>query len=227
MMNFIEIAKKRYSVRNYSSKKVEKEKLDKILQAAHVAPTAANLQPVHLIAVESKEGLEKISKGANIYNAPLAIIVCADHNKAWVRPFDQKQTGDIDAAILTDHMMLEATELGLGTVWVCYFQPDVIRKEFDLPDNLEPINILVIGYGNEEAADTERHDHLRIPLTDLVSYRPVIKCSHPFVGQPKPYSQSLEIFFLQRSSQKYLAFPFIEFLQRLQKRSILNDIHKR
>lgn len=146
MMNFIEIAKKRYSVRNYSSKKVEKEKLDKILQAAHVAPTAANLQPVHLIAVESKEGLEKISKGANIYNAPLAIIVCADHNKAWVRPFDQKQTGDIDAAILTDHMMLEATELGLGTVWVCYFQPDVIRKEFDLPDNLEPINILVIGY---------------------------------------------------------------------------------
>ena len=75
-----------------------------------------------------------------------------------------------DAAILTDHMMLEATELGLGTVWVCYFQPDVIRKEFGLPDNLEPINILVIGYGNEEAADTERHEQLRIPLTDLVSY---------------------------------------------------------
>lgn len=170
MMNFIEIAKKRYSVRNYSGKKVEKEKLDKILQAAHVAPTAANLQPVHLIAVESKEGLKKISKGANIYNAPLAIIVCADHNKAWVRPFDQKQTGDIDAAILTDHMMLEATELGLGTVWVCYFQPDVIRKEFDLPDNLEPINILVIGYGNEAPSDTERHEHMRIPLTDLVSY---------------------------------------------------------
>ena len=69
MMNFIEIAKKRYSVRNYSSKKVEKEKLDKILQAAHVAPTAANLQPVHLIAVESKEGLEKISKGANVANS--------------------------------------------------------------------------------------------------------------------------------------------------------------
>ena len=93
MMNFIEIAKKRCSVRSYSDKKVEKEKLDKILQAAHVAPTAANLQPVHLITVESKEGLEKISKGANIYNAPLAIIVCADHNKAWVRPFDKKQTG--------------------------------------------------------------------------------------------------------------------------------------
>ena len=144
-MSFIESAKQRYSVRNYSDRKVEKEKLEKILQAAHVAPTAANLQPVRLLVVESKKGLEKIGKGANIYGAPLAIIVCADHNKAWVRPFDKKQSGDIDASILTDHMMLEATELGLGSVWVCFFKPDVIKKEFDLPDNLEPINILAIG----------------------------------------------------------------------------------
>ena len=61
-MSFIEIAKKRYSVRNYSDRKVEKEKLEKILQAAHVAPTAANLQPVRLLVVESKKGLEKRSK---------------------------------------------------------------------------------------------------------------------------------------------------------------------
>ena len=129
-MSFIEIAKKRYSVRNYSDRKVEKEKLEKILQAAHVAPTAANLQPVRLLVVESKKGLEKIGKGANIYGAPLAIIVCADHNKAWVRPFDKKQSGDVDASILTDHMMLEATELGLGSVWVCFFKPDVIKEEW-------------------------------------------------------------------------------------------------
>ena len=91
MMDFIEIAKKRYSVRRYSNRKVEKEKLDKILQAAHVAPTAANLQPVHLIVAEQKESLKKLEKAANIYGAPLAILVCADHRKAWVRPFDQKQ----------------------------------------------------------------------------------------------------------------------------------------
>lgn len=113
-MDFIELAKKRYSVRSYSNKKVEPEKLNRILQAAHVAPTAANLQPVHLIVVQDEDGLAKIGKGANIYGAPLAIIVCADHNKAWVRPFDKKQTCDIDASILTDHMMMEATELGLG-----------------------------------------------------------------------------------------------------------------
>ncbi len=169
-MDLIEIAKKRYSVRSYQDKKVEEEKLHKILEAAHVAPTAANLQPVRLIAVQSREGLGKIGKGTNLYGAPLAIIVCADHGKAWVRPFDKKQTGDIDASILTDHMMLQATELGLGSVWICYFKPDVIRKEFELPDNLEPVNILAIGYSDEETADPERHSQTRIPLDELVFY---------------------------------------------------------
>lgn len=169
-MNFLEIAKSRYSVRSYSDKKVEQEKLDKILLAAHVAPTAANLQPVRLIAVQNDEGLNKIGKAANIYSAPLAIIVCSEHNKAWTRPFDGKQTVDIDASILTDHMMLEATELGLGTVWICYFKADIIKREFNLPNNLEPINILAVGYSNELPADPERHSTQRIPLSNLVHY---------------------------------------------------------
>lgn len=169
-MSFLELAKRRYSVRSYTAQKVETEKLDKILQAAHAAPTAANLQPVHVIAVQGKDGLDKIGKAANIYGAPLAIIVCADHSRAWVRPFDRKQTADIDASILTDHMMMEATELGLGTVWICYFQPDMIREAFGLPDNLEPINILAVGYSNEEAADPERHSQTRIPIEELVSH---------------------------------------------------------
>ena len=145
-MDFITIAKTRCSIRSYTDKKVEPEKLEKILEAAHVAPTAANLQPVHLIAVQSGDGLAKIGKAADIYGAPLAIIVCADRNKAWVRPFDQKQTGDIDASVLTDHMMLQATELGLGSVWVYCFKPDVLCREFDLPASLESVNIPVIGY---------------------------------------------------------------------------------
>lgn len=169
-MEFLDIAKKRYSVRNYDEKKVEQDKLDKILTAAHVAPTAANRQPVHLIVVREKEGLSKIAKAANIYNAPLAIIVCSDKQKAWKRPFDGKQTTDIDASILTDHMMLQATELGLGTVWICYFKEDVIREEFALPDDLEPVNILAIGYSSEPAADAERHCTTRVPLDQLISY---------------------------------------------------------
>ena len=169
-MSFIEIAKERYSVRSYKTQKVEKEKLDKILEAAHVAPTAANLQPVHLLVIQEEEGLAKINKAANIYGVPLAIIACVDHKKAWTRPFDHKQTGDIDASILTDHMMLQATELGLGSVWVCYFKPDVLAKELQLPDNLEPVNILAIGYSNDEPQSSERHNKTRIPVSELISY---------------------------------------------------------
>lgn len=169
-MNFIDIAKQRCSVRSYSDRKVEPEKLEKILEAAHVAPTAANLQPIRLIVVQREEGLSKIGKTANIYGAPLAIIVCADREKAWVRPFDQKQTGDIDASVLTDHMMLQATELGLGSVWICYFKPDVLRSEFDLPESWEPINILAIGYTDDGVGDPTRFAKTRIPLEQLVSY---------------------------------------------------------
>lgn len=169
-MSLLETAKKRYSVRSYSDRAIEEEKLEKILEAAHVAPTAANLQPVKLLVVRSKEGLDKIGKAANIYGAPVAIIVCADHGKAWKRPFDGKMSTDIDASILTDHMMLEATELGLGTVWICYFKPDVIREEFKLPEGLEPINILALGYTQEVPADSNRHSSMRIPVEELVVY---------------------------------------------------------
>ena len=160
-MELLEIAKKRFSVRNYTNQKVEPEKLAKILEAAHVAPTAANLQPVHLIVAQSDEALAKVGEAAEVYGAPLAIIVCADHNKAWVRPFDKKQTGDI---------MLQATELGLGSVWVCYFKPDVLSKAFHLPANLEPINILAIGYSAEGEGDPNRFAAQRIPMDKLVSY---------------------------------------------------------
>ena len=88
-------------------------------------------------------------------------------------PVDKKQTADIDASILTDHMMLQAAELGLGSVWICYFKPDVIRRELELPDNLEPINILAVGYSDEEAADPERHSQTRIPVEELVFYESV------------------------------------------------------
>ena len=169
-MELLEIAKKRFSVRNYTNPKVASEKRAKILEAAHGAPTAANHQPVHLIVAQSDEALAKVGEAAEVYGAPLAIIVCADHNKAWVRPFDKKQTGDIDASILTDHMMLQATELGLGSVWVCYFKPDVLSKAFHLPANLEPINILAIGYSAEGEGDPNRFAAQRIPMDKLVSY---------------------------------------------------------
>lgn len=170
-MSILETAKRRSSVRAYTEQEIEEEKLRLILETAHVAPSAANRQPVRLVVVRSREGQEAVSRSADIYGAPMVIVVCADKEKAWVRPFDGMVTTDIDASILTDHMMLMATELGIGSVWICCFQPEVLKKELDLPDHLEPINILALGYSAERPADKERHAMTRIPLEELVSYR--------------------------------------------------------
>jgi nitroreductase len=169
-MNFLELAKKRFSVRKFQAKKVENEKLLQILEAGRVAPTAANFQPQRIIVVREDAGLAKLKKAANIYEAPLAVIVCADHDAAWKRPFDGKGMVDIDASIVTDHLMMEATELGLGTVWICYFKPDVLRKEFNIPDHIEPVNILAIGYAAGQIASPDRHDKARKTMEETVFY---------------------------------------------------------
>lgn len=148
-MEFSKLITQRHSVRNYLPKKVEAEKRNAILEAGRIAPTAANLQPVRVLVLEEEANLARLGKAANIYHAPLAFIVCADRNIAWKRPFDGKQTTDIDASIVTDHMMLQAEELGLGSVWICYFRRDVVREEFNIPDNLEVVNILAVGYADE------------------------------------------------------------------------------
>ena len=166
-MEFLKLAEKRCSVRKYSSKPVEDEKLNMILEAGRIAPTAANFQPVKVIAVRNKESLEKLGKAADIYNAPIALIVLADRSKAWTSPFDKMQTTDIDASIVTDHMMLEATSLGLGSVWICYFKPDILREEFSIPENLIPVNILAVGYPSE---DNQKSPKIRNPIDSFVCY---------------------------------------------------------
>lgn len=115
-MNFMDLARKRYSSREYKDTPVEQEKIDAILEAGRISPTAVNAQPVRVIAVRTPEGLSKVSEGANIYGAPLAFIVYADRSKAWVRKYDGMNSAEIDASIVTTQMMYEATDLGLGSV---------------------------------------------------------------------------------------------------------------
>lgn len=169
-MDFLDLAKKRFTVRSYGKTKVEPEKLSLILEAGRIAPTAANLQPQRVLVVQTEEGLAKLNKAANTYNAPLALIVCADHNTAWKRPMDGKRTMDIDASIVTDHMMLEAEELGLSSVWICYFKPEVISQEFNIPEHIEPVNILAIGYNSGLVASPDRHGQTRKPLEETVFF---------------------------------------------------------
>jgi nitroreductase len=172
-MDFLELAKRRYSVRRYKDCPVEEAKLAKILEAGRVAPTAANRQPQRLLVVRTAEGLQKLKKAANIFGAPLAIIVCTDLEEVWVRSYDSENTEDIDASIVTDHMMLEATAQGLGTLWVCHFNPEVLRKEFSLPDTYKPVNILAVGYADREPESPDRHKNARKPLDKTVFYEKI------------------------------------------------------
>ena len=167
-MDFLALAQKRYACRSYLDRKVEEDKLRQILEAARVAPTGANRQPQRLVVVRSKEGMERLARCTRDFGAPLAIIVCADTSEAWTRIYDNKTIGDIDASIVTEQMMLCAASLGLDTLWVCMFKPEAVREEFHLPEYVEPVNILIIGYGAGEPASPDRHDTLRKPLTETV-----------------------------------------------------------
>lgn len=167
-MNFLELAKARYSERDFSAQTIEEDKVMAILEAGRVAPTAANCQPQRIVALREQEGLAKVGKAANIYGAPLALVVCCDKAKTWTRPFDKKTVYDIDASIVTDHMMLRAADLGLASVWICYFRPEVLRQEFSIPENWEIVNILAVGYAKGAPASPTRHDAERLPLTDTV-----------------------------------------------------------
>lgn len=147
-MSFLDIAKSRYSVRGYENKPVEKEKLLQVLEAGRLAPSAVNFQPVHFIVVTEEEQKKKIYETYPrgwLEEAPIIIVACGDHSISWKRR-DGKDHCDIDLAIAVDHMTLAAADLGLGTCWICAFDAELCRKNLNLPDNLEPMVLLPLGY---------------------------------------------------------------------------------
>lgn len=168
-MDFQELAAKRYSARGFRQMPISKAEIEKILMAGNAAPTAHNNQPQEIIVVHSQEGLEALRKCTEChYNAPLAFVICYNREKCWVRGYDQKHSGDIDASIVATHMMLEAADLGIGSTWIMHFIPEAIRVEFELPDNVEPVAILIMGYTDAEPSK----DHFkRRNLDEYVSYR--------------------------------------------------------
>jgi nitroreductase len=168
--SFLDLAKSRYSVRKYRRRAVEAEKLTVILEAGRVAPTAANQQPCIFLVLNNEESIEKLCKACNPHGAPLVIVVCADKKTAWIRPYDKASMADIDSSITADHMMLCAQDLGLSSCWITYFDPAIVRKEFNIPYNLVPVNILAIGYGAEEPQSPDRHTQTRKPLNSMVKY---------------------------------------------------------
>lgn len=169
-MDFIQLAKSRYSSRKYRQQKVEDDKLNYLLEAGRVAPSAVNYQPVYFVVVrdENIENVRACYHREWFRTAPLCIVMCSDHSKSWKRG-DGKDSADIDIAIATDHITLAATSIGLATCWVCNFNKPKLCEVLNLPDHIEPVVILPIGYP-EDTAEIERHESKRKPLNEIVVY---------------------------------------------------------
>lgn len=153
-MGFLELAESRFSCRKFLDKEVEREKIDMILKAAELAPTAVNFQPQRILVLTDKAALEKVNECTRFgFNAPLNFLVCYDKEKSWHRRKDNVDHGIIDAAIVQSHMMFMATELGLGTTWVCAFDEEKARELFNVPDNYVIEGFMPTGYPAEEPSE--------------------------------------------------------------------------
>ena len=171
-MDFEKLAAERYSLRKFSDQPVEEETLARILEAGRNAPTAPNNQPQRILVLRSKEALALADGCARShFDSPVMLVVSYDPADAWIREEDGKNHGEIDAAIATTQMMLQAADLGLGTTYRGMFDPEKLRAAF--PEELAglvPIDLLALGYPAENARPSRLHTE-RKPLEEMVRYR--------------------------------------------------------
>ncbi len=158
-MEFKQIIRERYSCRKIESgKAVEDEKLCAVLEAGRLSPTAKNLQEQHIYVVRSEEGLAKIDKSTRCrYGAPVCLVVTYSKEDVFVYPGGYLDSGAEDAAIVATHMMLAATDEGLCSCWLNAVDPDILKKELEIPESEEFLMILDIGYPAEGSGPIERH----------------------------------------------------------------------
>ena len=167
-MELEKVIEERFSVRKFSTKKVEKEKLDKILHYGNLAPTAKNIQPQRIYVVESEEGIEKIDKITKCrYNAQTVLIICGDLDSVYKN--GSYDTIDIDASIVTTHMMLEAFNIGVDSIWIELFDHEQIKEEFNMPDSYKPVALMPIGYREEGVKPSILHNSKK-DIDEIVEY---------------------------------------------------------
>ena len=169
-MEFEKLIAERYSVRKFENRHLEKSVIDKILSAGHIAPTGCNNQPQRILVLNTDESMEKLQNCTKChFNAPTAILVCYNKDESWVRPYDGELSAPVDSAIVTTHMMLAAHSIGVGSCWVMHFDPFKMREAFNIPENLIPEALLVMGYPAEDAKPIEMHFKTR-PIDEVVFY---------------------------------------------------------
>lgn len=169
-MDFEKLSAERYSLRKFSDRPVEQEKLDLILEAGRNAPTAHNLQPQRIFVIRTPETLEKADgcTGSH-FHPPVILVVAYDPETSWKRETDGKDHGEIDAAIAATQMMLQAADLGLGTTYVGMFDPEKLKEAFPEMAGLGITALLTLGYPAEGAHPARLHSD-RKPLEELVKY---------------------------------------------------------
>ena len=173
-MSFMELATNRYSERYFdTTRPVEQEKIDKILEAGRASPTACNYQPQRIYVIRSEEGLKKVrSIRVSHFNAPLMMLVCYDAETAWRNPRDQWYenycSGEQDATIVATTMMYEAEELGVHSVWLRGFDSQQVAEMLGLPKNHIPVMMFAMGYPSEKTKPSDWH-FMRKPIEETVT----------------------------------------------------------
>ena len=169
-MEFREVIKNRFSCRKYSDREIGQEKLDAILEAGRLAPTAKNLQEQHIYVVRSAEALAKIDEVTPCrYGAPTVLVVAFDKNNVFTYPGGKRDSGTEDATIVATHMILAAADEGVDSCWINYLDPDKLAEALGLPENEEVLMVMDLGYGAEGAGPLPKHFD-RKPLSETVSY---------------------------------------------------------
>ena len=174
-MSFSDLTYARYSCRHYEDRALEPDVLAAVIEAGRVAPSAHNNHPTRVIVCDTPEKRALAAKAAyrferdgSVFGAPVVLVVCAKTDEAWVRQPDGMNSSAIDTAIVCDQMMMQATDLGLGTCWVCMFDVEIAREAFGLPEGVEPISMLTLGYPADTIADADAREARRIPLDEFV-----------------------------------------------------------
>ena len=167
-MDFLELAKERYSVRKMKSEKIKKEDLDKILEAARLSPTAKNLQRERLLVINTEEGIEKIKQCTECdFGATTIIVISYEKDEKENESEFSRKYGLIDTGIVATHMCLEATNLGLGTTMVGLFDRELTKKLFNIPEKYQPELLLPIGYIDRKPSILHER---RKSIEELVEY---------------------------------------------------------
>ena len=166
-MNYMELIRQRYSCRRFTDRPVEPEKVETIIEAGRLAPTATNAQPVRIWVIRSEEALEKARTVTRChFDAPVLFVIGGRADGAWVRQFDGRNFADVDASIVATQMMLAVEELGLGTTWVGWFDAPKLQEMFPVMQGYDLVAMFPVGYPAADAVPAPKHS-LRLSRNEI------------------------------------------------------------